>query len=223
MRRGFTLIELLVVIAIIAILAAILFPVFAKAREKARQSSCLSNCKQWGIAVMAYAQDYDEIINPAYIAYAGAQPYALWPALLQPYIKSTQLQRCPSAGDPAYTGSYGVGGVDFGINTTLCANNAGVAMGTIAYPAETLVLADGDWTRSTTDYSGSNSWSLQYSYHQSRFIPARHNDGANMVFADGHAKWHKISLNPSSTFVGPVKYTMPPTDIAWYANGAPAH
>ena len=61
-RRGFTLIELLVVIAIIAILAAILFPVFAKAREKARQASCLSNVKQMCLALMQYAQDYDETL-----------------------------------------------------------------------------------------------------------------------------------------------------------------
>ena len=60
MRRGFTLIELLVVIAIIAILAAILFPVFAKAREKARSASCESNLKQISLAVLMYAQDYDE-------------------------------------------------------------------------------------------------------------------------------------------------------------------
>src|SRR5690349_3905542 len=65
-RRGFTLIELLVVIAIIAILAAILFPVFAQAREKARQSSCLSNMKQIGSALLMYVQDYDEVWPPSY-------------------------------------------------------------------------------------------------------------------------------------------------------------
>src|SRR2546427_11601416 len=58
--RGFTLIELLVVIAIIAILAAILFPVFAQARDSARQTTCLNNCKQLGTALQMYAQDYDE-------------------------------------------------------------------------------------------------------------------------------------------------------------------
>src|SRR5437899_22610 len=64
-RTGFTLIELLVVIAIIAILAAILFPVFAQARDKARQATCLSNCKQIGLAHMMYAQDYDETFSPS--------------------------------------------------------------------------------------------------------------------------------------------------------------
>ncbi|MCC7494190.1 MAG: DUF1559 domain-containing protein [Fimbriimonadaceae bacterium] len=96
-RRAFTLIELLVVIAIIAILAAILFPVFAKAREKARQSSCSSNLKQLGIAVMQYVQDYDEMYprtwyGPA--AYPGSQN---WNTVIAPYIKNTQVFQCPSA------------------------------------------------------------------------------------------------------------------------------
>ena len=87
MRRGFTLIELLVVIAIIAILAAILFPVFAKAREKARQSSCLSNVKQLGLAMMQYAQDYDERL-PMYAD--GGYRYN-WDVAIEPYLKNSQV------------------------------------------------------------------------------------------------------------------------------------
>ena len=79
--RGFTLIELLVVIAIIAILAAILFPVFAQAREKARQAMCISNCKQMGMATMMYVQDYDETFFP------GSWGHRHWLFLLQSYIK----------------------------------------------------------------------------------------------------------------------------------------
>ena len=222
MRRGFTLIELLVVIAIIAILAAILFPVFAKAREKARQASCLSNCKQWGLASMQYAQDYDETLAPDYIAYVGISPaYNIWYNTLQPYIKNTQVGRCPSSDGPAYGGSWG--GTDYGYNTTLCPDNVGCKLATVLYPAETLVMADSDWTRSTTDYSNSNSWNLLQAFHQSRFIPARHNGGANFVFADGHAKWHTVQLDPAATFVGPVKYSISPRDVAWSANGAPVH
>jgi len=103
MRRGFTLIELLVVIAIIAILAAILFPVFARAREKARQASCSSNQKQLGLAFMMYAQDYDEM-NPylwMLINYPNTTDAYYWWEVTQPYIKNTQIFRCPSgSNDP---------------------------------------------------------------------------------------------------------------------------
>ena len=93
-NSGFTLIELLVVIAIIAILAAILFPVFARARENARRSSCQSNLKQIGLGILQYVQDYDEILPPS--QNDGLWKSVPWHVLVQPYVKSYQLFKCPS-------------------------------------------------------------------------------------------------------------------------------
>src|SRR6059036_2988021 len=101
-KRGFTLIELLVVIAIIAILAAILFPVFAQAREKARQATCQSNVKQMSLAVKMYVQDYDQTYPPGLSPVGPGLVSAL--TLAQPYMKNTAIARCPSDG---------VGEVDF--------------------------------------------------------------------------------------------------------------
>ncbi len=122
-RKGFTLIELLVVIAIIAILAAILFPVFATAREKARQASCQSNLHQIGIATLMYAQDYDETY-PLY-QYDDCQGFTCFQywfglrvgtswdkskGLLYPYMKNGQVQRCPSfSGTPKFGDGNGYG------------------------------------------------------------------------------------------------------------------
>src|SRR5947209_10345718 len=90
-RNAFTLIELLVVIAIISILAAILFPVFAKVREKARQTACLSNCRQIGLAFMQYAQDNEERLPLS----TDTSRDLSWVATLQPYLKNRQIYRCP--------------------------------------------------------------------------------------------------------------------------------
>jgi len=107
--KGFTLIELLVVIAIIAILAAILFPVFAQAREKARQISCLSNTKQLGLAFTQYEQDYDEKVPDGASPYGGGNG---WAGDIYPYVKSSKVYLCPDD----HTGDFG-GSIPFNISS----------------------------------------------------------------------------------------------------------
>lgn len=141
--NGFTLIELLVVIAIIAILASILFPVFARARENARRSSCLSNIKQLGLAMMQYTQDHDEKLAPLLIDHGAAGAYILpngqpsprsammWYHMLYPYMKNIQIMNCPSESRVKWTDGTYTGGVPYGYNRGAggyCTSNCGVQL-----------------------------------------------------------------------------------------------
>jgi len=197
MRKGFTLIELLVVIAIIAILAAILFPVFARAREKARQTSCLNNVKQLTLGHMMYAQDYDEWLPASYqpCPLHGDPPrtYDYWFQLIEPYVKNTQVRVCPSGGSET---AYGLG---YGQNYSYLTYNwhvppgygyGGCPLAKIGRPTETILLGD-----SGQHLLSSGGWSVGMTYvinwgrePDSYFVYLRHNEMANLGFCDGHAK-----------------------------------
>ena len=201
--HGFTLIELLVVIAIIAILASILFPVFAQARGKARQTACLSNMKQIMLAELQYTQDYDETHTYVY----GQGPVSAWHQLLEPYTKNRQIFQCPSD-------TYDRG--------TAARNPDGSNVVPSAAPAVvsySLTLPWGDWGG---NYGASNSpdskivspastifiserwngyhmftvgWAADNWCDDSEFLSSSlpgataHSGGSNYAFADGHAKW----------------------------------
>ena len=196
MRRGFTLIELLVVIAIIAILAAILFPVFARAREKARQASCSSNLKQIALGVLMYAQDYDET-NLRNGNWDGV-PY--WQLTVYPYINNWQIFECPSDGrgvigsDPVY---YHGQKLYYGYaNMT----RRGAKLADIKQPAT--VVMTGDGVHPAVPYPQGSvpgqcaAWRTIYQGCSSgEPVPddMAHNEGNNCAYWDGHVKWHNFN------------------------------
>jgi len=157
--KGFTLIELLVVIAIIAILAAILFPVFAKVREKARQTSCLSNEKQLGLAFMQYSQDNDERF---YTGLPSRESYGEgtgWGGSVYPYIKSTSVFVCPDDQTaPYFGGAVPVSYVFNGQQICRPAANGGINGSTTAYtaPAVTVLLCEGFGMQGAVTVPGEN-------------------------------------------------------------------
>ena len=212
MRRGFTLIELLVVIAIIAILAAILFPVFARAREKARMASCLSNVKEMALGVMMYSQDHDETTpgaygnssNPSGIArppgpVTASTNWWKWPDMIYPYVKNLQIFHCPSGFHSR---------CDYNANRRAMRadhNTPGTKLATLPKPAETIGIYDSYGLSSCglphgyrLDSNGSRKWCYGFPAVNAFEFPgdntyahdySRHNNGCNYSFMDGHAKW----------------------------------
>ncbi len=206
-RSAFTLIELLVVIAIIAILAAILFPVFAQAREKARGISCLSNCKQSGLALQMYTQDYDETMLKMG---AGSD----WWSLIYPYTKNLQLFYCPDRNDqgtddslnlhldhlPGYGYNWGPIGWRGGGLLEAQQNDPnrpghtyipGKTLAAIDFPAQTFAFGDSYDTPRQTLGIGFIMCTFGPTVHTNASL--RHSGGQfNFVFSDGHAKSTKM-------------------------------
>jgi prepilin-type N-terminal cleavage/methylation domain-containing protein len=207
-RRGFTLIELLVVIAIIAILAAILFPVFARAREKARMTSCLSNVKQIGLGLMMYVQDYDErwpsmLCFPPYTTDYATSPwwcreyYGGVPTLLNPYVKNHQLWWCPSDEEASSTGYWAHCSYEYRWVVAWQSVWGSVKEGSFCRPAEQVAFHERfDW-----HYGKHGLYQLAGSVTGKPIC--------NAIYADGHAKVWKL----------PERTTTWTYDAHWFANG----
>lgn len=224
MRRvGFTLIELLVVIAIIAILAAILFPVFARAREKARQASCTSNMKQLALAMLMYMQDYDERAPSVrcgrfpggptgYPQDACCMERNIWFWLAQPYVKNQQLGRCPSADDswPSRPATiYGPSGVytHYKFKHAIVAQD-GVKLAAFAWPAQQIMFNEYRAYHSTQECGCRQPPNVSAQY--------------NVAFWDGHVKIVRCGdalmvKPPNPTHWDPHWFKIPSTG-AWTAS-----
>jgi prepilin-type N-terminal cleavage/methylation domain-containing protein/prepilin-type processing-associated H-X9-DG protein len=237
-KRGFTLIELLVVIAIIAILAAILFPVFARARENARRSSCISNMKQIGLGILQYSQDYDEQMvilgNPGNSTTPCTSP---WGERVQPYMKSKQVFRCPSNSDTVgnqvvacsdpdnriyndYVGNganymtASSGGFGFDRPMDEVQWDTGVfrttAIAKLNEPAQTIMVAEYDGTGNRPNIASTSSTNGMFDF-------TSHLGTTNFLFVDGHVK----SMKPTRTLIYPT--TAPGAVNMWRADPSDAN
>jgi len=242
-RRGFTLIELLVVIAIIAILAAILFPVFAKARAKARQASCASNLKQLALGILQYCQDNDETYplgnfgNTGWVFYttpwdaragSASQLGAFWASSTQAYIKNWQILQCPSTNptlfagwaDPAADRNYPI---SYTYNGLL---NAFPMAGVVA-PAKCIMVFEGNGVLALRSYATTNPFynggSTVYAYGNTsggmgataEMVGWVHGNGSTKAYCDGHVKWTVEPGSWESSVWAAASATGTPTSY-WY-------
>lgn len=207
-RRGFTLVELLVVIAIIALLSAILFPAFAKAREAARQTSCLSNARQIGLGFMQYIQDNDEFYPLTVHSGAGNS----WTKTLDPYLKNKAIFRCPNDlstnWETPISPSTALRQSSYYLNGYLPGTGVWGQLSAVQSPASLIYIAESPDNK-TSDHFHPQLWGAPYDYAplgptaSSNPYPMlwdsganetleialrRHGDGFNAIFADGHAK-----------------------------------
>ena len=210
-RKAFTLIELLVVIAIIAILAAILFPVFSQARERARSTSCASNCRQLGLGVLMYIQDYDEALMPVNILIGGPDG-TLWPELIKPYTKNKQIQLCPS--DVAsISNSYGLNEITFpDLSDPSNMQTSIINLAAFNAPTSTVMLAEtgtaDDFLTPRPDSYKSTAPSHTLNDDTDARPSPRHFNKVNLTFMDGHTKSYVLSQfytnqSPEDKFYSP--------------------
>jgi prepilin-type N-terminal cleavage/methylation domain-containing protein/prepilin-type processing-associated H-X9-DG protein len=237
---AFTLIELLVVIAIIAILAAILFPVFAQAREKARQTACLSNQKQIGIGILAYVQDYDETLPVSNYPDPSGVNNTTWQFAIDPYVKanfpetindstgkSLSIYFCPSFTNTASgarpSSSYNTNRNYFGaldINLAAANRKPAVSIAQLDAPAQGIFLVESDggcaWTEGADDPTSYNALGSTLKSCTRNYITGRtrHSGGANYLLGDGHAKWFKAPA-PNYTGTGTALIPQPSSTAAY--------
>jgi prepilin-type N-terminal cleavage/methylation domain-containing protein/prepilin-type processing-associated H-X9-DG protein len=227
-RSAFTLIELLVVIAIIAILAAILFPVFAQAREKARQAACLSNEKQLGLGFLQYVQDNDEAFPCVNAVYPGAAAqYARgWGNLLYPYVKSTGVYGCPDDADNtpnkvSYIMNYAIWN---GTNGPSALGANGLPIGQFSTPASTVLLYEGKTSKTPTPAPGDPSLPITGGTAATNAAGWADDQVNNKGGGCPAAPWHDKTTTERLNYLaadGHVKF-LPVMDVSWvYADTAP--